>query len=261
MSPKTSLDGQIALVTGASSGIGLATASALAAEGMRLILAARRIERLEELAARLKEAHGTESLCIPLDVRDQQAVADAFGTLPPEWQAVAVLVNNAGLSRGLNPLHEGSIQDWDEMVDTNIKGLLYVSRAIIPGMVERGHGHVVNIGSVAGRDPYAGGTVYCSTKAAVGMLSRSLKIDLLGAGVRVTNVEPGMVETEFSIVRFHGDDERAKKAYQGLQPLSPEDVADAIVWAVTRPPHVNIQDILILASAQATATMAHRKTV
>ncbi len=260
MSPKTSLNGQIALVTGASSGIGMASASALATEGMRLILAARRIERLEELAGELKAAHGTESLCIPLDVRDQEAVAAAFGNLPAEWQAVAVLVNNAGLSRGLNPLHAGSIQDWDEMVDTNIKGLLYVSRAILPGMVERGHGHVVNIGSVAGRDPYAGGTVYCATKAAVGMLSRALKIDLLGSGVRVTNVEPGMVETEFSIVRFHGDEQRARKVYQGLQPLSPEDIADAIVWAVTRPPHVNIQDILILASAQATATQAHRKT-
>ncbi|NLF74139.1 MAG: SDR family oxidoreductase [Chloroflexi bacterium] len=260
MSIKTSLDGQIALVTGASSGIGMATASALAAEGMRPILAARRIERLEELAAQLKELHGTESLCIELDVRDQEAVAAAFGSLPPEWRAVEVLVNNAGLSRGLNPLHAGSTEDWDEMVDTNIKGLLYVSRAILPGMVERGHGHVVNLGSVAGRDPYAGGTVYCSTKAAVAMLSRALKIDLLGSGVRVTNVEPGMVETEFSTVRFHGDEERAKKVYQGLQPLSPEDVADAIVWAVTRPPHVNIQDILILASAQATATTAHRKT-
>ncbi len=260
MSTKISLDGQIALVTGASSGIGMASASALAAEGMRLILAARRIERLEELAAQLKGLHGTESLCIELDVRDQEAVAAAFANLPPEWRAVEVLVNNAGLSRGLNPLHSGSTQDWDEMVDTNIKGLLYVSRAILPGMVERGHGHVVNIGSVAGRDPYAGGTVYCSTKAAVAMLSRALKIDLLGSGVRVTNVEPGMVETEFSVVRFHGDEEQAKKVYQGLQPLSPDDVADAIVWAVTRPPHVNIQDILILASAQATATTAHRKT-
>ncbi len=260
MSMKTSLDGQIALVTGASSGIGMASASALAAEGMRLILAARRVERLEELGAQLKELHGTESLCIELDVRDQEAVTAAFGSLPPEWRAVEVLVNNAGLSRGLNPLHAGSTQDWDEMVDTNIKGLLYVTRAILPGMVERGHGHVVNIGSVAGRDPYAGGTVYCSTKAAVAMLSRALKIDLLGSGVRVTNVEPGMVETEFSVVRFHGDEEQAKKVYQGLQPLSPEDVADAIVWAVTRPPHVNIQDILILASAQATATTAHRKT-
>jgi len=260
MSMKTSLDGQIALVTGASSGIGMASASALAAEGMRLILAARRVERLEELGAQLKELHGTESLCIELDVRDQEAVTAAFGSLTPEWRAVEVLVNNAGLSRGLNPLHAGSTQDWDEMVDTNIKGLLYVTRAILPGMVERGHGHVVNIGSVAGRDPYAGGTVYCSTKAAVAMLSRALKIDLLGSGVRVTNVEPGMVETEFSVVRFHGDEEQAKKVYQGLQPLSPEDVADAIVWAVTRPPHVNIQDILILASAQATATTAHRKT-
>lgn len=260
MSPTTSLRGQTALVTGASSGIGKATANSLAAEGMRLILAARRIERLEELATQLKKAHGAESLCIPLDVRDQEAVAAAFGNLPTAWQAVDILVNNAGLSRGLNPLHEGSIQDWDDMLDTNVKGLLYVTRAILPGMVEQGHGHVVNIGSVAGRDAYSGGAVYCASKSAVDMISRALKIDLLGSGVRVTNVDPGMVETEFSIVRFHGDDQRAKKVYQGLQPLAPEDVADAILWAVTRPPHVNVQDILILASAQATATMTHRKT-
>jgi 3-hydroxy acid dehydrogenase / malonic semialdehyde reductase len=254
-----SIKGQTALVTGASSGIGAATAAALAAKGARLILAARRAERLQELADGLKESHGTESLLITLDVRQEADVMDRLGNLPPEWKAVDILVNNAGLSRGLNPVHEGVIDDWDEMIDTNVKGLLYVTRAILPGMVQRGRGHVVNIGSVAGRDPYAGGAVYCGSKAAVAMISRSLKIDLLGSGVRVTNVEPGMVETEFSLVRFHGDAERAKKVYQGLQPLAPEDVADSIVWAVTRPLHVNVQDILLLATAQATATTAYRK--
>jgi 3-hydroxy acid dehydrogenase / malonic semialdehyde reductase len=254
-----SIKGQTALVTGASSGIGAATAAALAAEGARLILAARRAERLQELADGLKESHGTESLLITLDVRQEADVMARLGKLPPEWQAVDILVNNAGLSRGLNPVHEGVIDDWNEMIDTNVKGLLYVTRAILPGMVQRGRGHVVNIGSVAGRDPYAGGAVYCGSKAAVALISRALKIDLLGSGVRVTNVEPGMVETEFSLVRFHGDAERAKKVYQGLQPLAPEDVADSIVWAVTRPLHVNVQDILLLATAQATATTAYRK--
>ncbi len=255
-----SIKGQTALVTGASSGIGAATAAALAGEGARLILAARRTERLQELAQKLKDEHGTECLLVTLDVRQEADVSEKLGNLPPEWQAIDILVNNAGLSRGLNPLQEGLIDDWDEMIDTNVKGLLYVTRAILPGMVQRGRGHVVHIGSVAGRDPYAGGAVYCGSKAAVAMISRAMKIDLLGTGIRVTNVEPGMVETEFSLVRFHGDEERAQKVYQGLQPLAPEDVADSIVWAVTRPPHVNVQDILLLATAQATASMAHRKT-
>jgi 3-hydroxy acid dehydrogenase / malonic semialdehyde reductase len=254
-----SIKGQTALVTGASSGIGAATAAALAAEGTRLILAARRTERLQELATKLAETYETQSLLITLDVRQEAEVSEKLGKLPPEWQAVDILVNNAGLSRGLNPLHEGVIDDWDEMIDTNVKGLLYVTRAILPGMVQRGRGHVVHIGSVAGRDPYAGGAVYSGSKAAVAMISRAMKIDVLGSGVRVTNVEPGMVDTEFSLVRFHGDEERAQKVYQGLQPLAPEDVADSIVWAVTRPLHVNVQDILLLATAQATATTAHRR--
>jgi serine 3-dehydrogenase len=258
--PSVSIKGQLALVTGASSGIGQATAEMLAAEGARLILAARRMDRLEELAARLKDAHGTDSLLIQLDVRDRATVAEKLGGLPAEWTDVDILVNNAGLSRGLNPLHEGFIDDWDEMVDTNVKGLLYVTRAILPGMVARKQGHVVHIGSVAGRDPYAGGAVYSGTKAAVAIISRAMKIDVLEHGIRVTNIEPGLVETEFSLVRFHGDAERAKKPYVGLQPLTPEDVADAILWAVTRPPHVNVQDVLLLATAQAMATTVHRKS-
>jgi serine 3-dehydrogenase len=258
--PSVSIKGQTALVTGASSGIGQATAEGLAAEGARLILAARRMERLEELAARLKETSGTETLLIQLDVRDRAAVEEKLVHLPAEWAAVDILVNNAGLSRGLNPLHEGSIDDWDEMIDTNVKGLLYVTRAILPGMVQRKRGHVVHIGSVAARDPYAGGAVYCGTKAAVALISRSMKIDVLEHGIRVTNIEPGLVETEFSLVRFHGDAEAAKKPYMGLQPLTAEDVADAILWALTRPRHMNVQDMLLLATAQATATTAYRKS-
>ena len=255
-----SIKGKIALVTGASSGIGLATAEALAAEGARLILAARRIERLEELAVRLKDAQGTETHLLQLDVREREAVGERLGGLPREWAAVDILVNNAGLSRGLNPAQEGSLDDWDEMVDTNVKGLLYVTRAILPGMIARGQGHVVNLGSVAGRDPYAGGTVYCGSKAAVAMISRAMKIDVMAHNIRVTCIEPGMVETEFSLVRFHGDAAAAKKPYVGLEPLTGEDVADAIVWAVTRPPHVNVQDMLLFPTAQATATTAYRKS-
>jgi NADP-dependent 3-hydroxy acid dehydrogenase YdfG len=255
----TAIRDSIGLVTGASSGIGAATARALAAEGVHLILAARRTDRLEELAAELRSRYAVEVLTLPLDVRDAGAVSRSVGELPFRWQPISVLVNNAGLSRGLGKLHEGELADWEEMIDTNIKGLLYVSRAVIPGMVARRHGHVVNIGSIAGVDPYPGGAVYCGTKAFVGMLSRVLKMDLLGSPVRVTNIEPGLVETEFSIVRFHGDVSRAAGVYQGLQPLTAEDVADAILFAVTRPPHYNVQEMLLFATAQSAPTMVHRE--
>jgi NADP-dependent 3-hydroxy acid dehydrogenase YdfG len=180
-------------------------------------------------------------------------------SLPPEWQAIEVLVNNAGLSRGLDKLHEGNLQDWEEMIDTNVKGLLYVSRAVIPGMVKRGVGHIVNLGSIAGVEVYPGGNVYCATKFAVRALSQGMRLDLFGTPIRVTNVQPGMVETEFSMVRFHGDQARADKVYDGLQPLSPADIADAIVYATTRPPHVNIVEMLITPQAQASTTMAYRE--
>jgi NADP-dependent 3-hydroxy acid dehydrogenase YdfG len=257
--PLTSVKQQIVFITGASSGIGRATAAAFAAEGSHLILAARRGDRIEELSEGLCQQHGIETLAFTLDVRDADAVAAVVSGLPERWQPIDILVNNAGLSRGLDKIHEADLQDWEEMIDTNVKGLLYVTRAVVPGMVARGRGHVVNLGSVAARDAYPGGNVYCATKSAVAMITRGMRMDLLGAGVRVTNIEPGMVETEFSKVRFHGDEERAKKVYQGIDPLTPEDIADAIVWAVTRPGHVNIQDMLILATAQANATMAHRK--
>jgi 3-hydroxy acid dehydrogenase / malonic semialdehyde reductase len=258
--PLTSVKNQIVFVTGASSGIGRATAAAFAAEGSHLILSARRGDRISELSDELRQRHGIDVLAFALDVRDADAVAAAVKDLPERWQPIDILVNNAGLSRGLDKIHEANIQDWEEMIDTNVKGLLYVTRAILPGMVSRGRGHVVNIGSVAGRDAYPGGNVYSATKSAVAMLARGMRMDLLGAGVRVTNIEPGMVETEFSKVRFHGDEARASKVYQGIDPLTPEDIADAIVWSVTRPSHVTIGDMLILASAQASATMAHRRS-
>ena len=247
------------LVTGASAGIGAACARAFAGAGARLLLAARRAERLEALAAELRDAHGTESRLLELDVRDAEAVAATLDTLPAEWAEVDVLVNNAGLGRGLAKAHEGSPADWDEMVDTNVKGLLYVTRAVVPGMVARGRGHVVNIGSVAGHEVYPGGAVYCATKHAVGAITRGLRMDLLGTGVRVSTVDPGMVETEFSVVRFNGDQERADRVYAGMTPLVADDVADAVLWCATRPPHVNIDEIILKPTDQASATLVNRK--
>jgi len=247
------------LVTGASAGIGAACARAFAGAGARLLLAARRAERLEALAAELRDAHGTESHLLELDVRDAEAVASTLGALPPAWAEVDVLVNNAGLGLGLAKAHEGSPADWDGMVDTNVKGLLYVTRAVVPGMVARGRGHVVNIGSVAGHEVYPGGAVYCATKHAVGAITRGLRMDLLGTGVRVSTVDPGMVETEFSLVRFEGDRERADRVYAGMTPLVADDIADAVLWCATRPPHVNVDEIIIKPTDQASATLVNRK--
>jgi len=253
-----SIKDTIVLITGASSGIGAASAQAFAAEGAHLILAARRGERIRAAAEQLHAEFGIETLPLTLDVRDQAAVARVLGGLPERWAAVEILLNNAGLSRGLDKLHEGLISDWDEMIDTNVKGLLYVTRAVLPGMVTRGRGHVINTGSIAGHEPYPGGNVYCASKAAVAMLNKTLRMDLLGTGIRVTGVEAGLVETEFSLVRFHGDEQRAVKPYQGIQPLTAADIADAILWAATRPAHVNVENIVLFPTAQASATMAHR---
>jgi len=254
-----SLKGKIVFVTGASAGIGAATALAFAAEGARLLLAARRIERLKAVAAAAAE-RGAEAIhTIRLDVRDRDAVQQAIEGLPADWQAIDVLVNNAGLSRGLEKLHEGKIDDWEEMIDTNVKGLLYVTRAVVPGMVVRGHGHIVNLGSTAGEMTYPGGAVYCATKAAERAINDGLRQDLLGTPLRVTTVDPGMAETEFSIVRFHGDTGRAADFYKGLQPLTPEDVADAILWAVSRPANVNIALVLLTPVQQANSLLNYRK--
>ena len=252
------LSGRCVLVTGASSGIGRECARALAERGCRLLLVARRSERLDALAGDLQQRFGVETLTTSLDVRDRGAVEAWFAGLPEDWRAVDVLVNNAGLSRGIDPLYQGDIADWEEMIDTNVKGLLYVTRTVLPGMVDRGQGHVINIGSIAGHEVYPGGNVYCATKHAVTALNRGLAIDTLGTGVRVSSVDPGMVETEFSVVRFHGDAERADGVYAGLEPLTPADVADAVVFCATRPPHANVREMILMPSAQAAAVHAHR---
>ena len=254
-----SLRDRVVFITGASSGIGRSCARAFAAQGARLILAARRAERLEEIAAGLKTEHGAAILVLKLDVRDPEAVTAAVAGLTAEWAAIEVLVNNAGLSRGLDKLQEGKLDDWEEMIDTNVKGLLYVSRAVLPGMIERGRGHVINIGSIAGREVYPGGNVYCATKFAVSALTKSMRRDLNGTGVRVSTVDPGLTETEFSVVRFHGDEERAGKVYQGYTPLAPEDIADAVVYCATRPMHVDVAEMLVLPTDQASTMMVHKK--
>jgi NADP-dependent 3-hydroxy acid dehydrogenase YdfG len=252
------LKGRTVLVTGASAGIGAACARAFAAEGARLILVGRRAGRLVELAEKLRGG-GTDVFLLELDVRDGDAVAAQLGGLPAEWREVDVLVNNAGLGRGLDKLWEGSPADWDEMVDTNVKGLLYVTRAVVPGMAERGRGHVINLGSVAGHEVYPGGAVYCATKHAVAAITQGLRMDVLGTGIRVSTVDPGMVETEFSVVRFHGDEARAKNVYRGMTALTAADIAETIVWVATRPPHVCIDEVIIKPTDQASATMVHRK--
>jgi 3-hydroxy acid dehydrogenase / malonic semialdehyde reductase len=246
------------LITGASAGIGAACARAFAEAGARLVLAARRFERIAELAAELRSAYGTDTHLLELDVRDAGVVSRVLEDLPAEWSAIDVLVNNAGLSRGLDKLHEAHLFDWEEMIDTNVKGLLYVTRAVLPGMVQRGRGHVVNIGSISGEEVYVGGSVYCATKAAVRTITTGLRLDLFGTPVRVTVVEPGAVETEFSAVRFRGDEERAGDVYEGYQPLTAEDVADAVLWAATRPPHVNVDQIYMKCTAQARAGMVYK---
>ncbi len=242
------LDGQLALVTGASSGIGLATARALAAAGARLVLAARRAERLKELA---QELPGAEALI--LDVRDAKRVQAELGS-----RSFDLVVANAGLGRGLGPLQEGKAEDWDEMLDTNVKGLLHTLRATLPAMLARERGDVVVLGSVAGRQVYPGGNVYCASKFAVRALYEGLRLDAAGKGIRFTTVDPGLVESEFSLVRFRGDSARAKKTYTGFEPLTPADVADAILYAVTRPRHVNVGEIVLWPTAQASTTVLKR---
>jgi serine 3-dehydrogenase len=254
----TSLHGNSVLITGASSGIGAATAHAFAREKCNLLLAARRRDRIDQLARHLADKYAITAQAITLDVTKQKDVDAALGSLSTAWEQIDILVNNAGLSRGLTNLQEGDIGDWEEMIDTNIKGLLYVTRSILPGMVKRNKGHIINIGSIAGHQLYPAGNVYCATKFAVKALSEGLRLDLLGTGVRVTSVDPGMVQTEFSQVRFHGDTERAAAVYQGLQPLSADDVAEVILFCATRPPHVDVADIIVMPTDQASVNHAHR---
>jgi len=237
------------LVTGASSGFGTSIARRFTADGARVVIAARRGDRIAALAHELGDrAHAFE-----LDVRDRAAVDRAIAAIPPAFAEIDVLVNNAGLAKGLEPAQRATVDDWDQMVDTNCKGLMYVTRAVLPGMVARGRGHVINIGSVAGSYPYPGGNVYGASKAFVHQFSLNLRSDLHGTGVRVTSVEPGMADTEFSTVRFGGDKEQADAVYAGMQPLTADDIAEAIYWAAAQPPHVNVNRIELMATAQSFA--------
>jgi NADP-dependent 3-hydroxy acid dehydrogenase YdfG len=255
-----SLKGKIVFITGASSGIGRSTAIAFAGEGARLLLCARRLDHLEELRPTLAAAGAPAVHVFQLDVRNRAEVEAAIANLPAEWRDIDVLVNNAGLSRGLAKVYEDDPQNWEEMIDTNVKGLLYVTRCIVPGMVTRGRGHVISLGSTAAYITYANGAVYCATKAAEKSISEGLKIDLMGTPVRVTSVDAGMVETNFSTIRFRGDEERAAKVYQNITPLQPEDVADAIVWAASRPAHVNIHTVVMTTIDQANSTVFNRRS-
>jgi 3-hydroxy acid dehydrogenase / malonic semialdehyde reductase len=254
----TSLRDTIVFVTGASAGIGEACAGAFAAQGANLLLCARRFERVEALAARLAQQYGVRTHAGRLDVRDRAAVDTFVAGLPEEWRPIDIVVNNAGLARGFGKLHEGDIQDWEEMIDTNVKGLLYVTRAILPSMVKRGSGHIINLGSIAGHQVYPNGAVYCASKFAVRALTEGLKMDLLGTGVRVCSVSPGLVQTEFSEVRFHGDKQRAAQTYANTRPLRAEDIAEIAVFCAMRPAHVDISEVIVMSTDQASVHHVHR---
>jgi NADP-dependent 3-hydroxy acid dehydrogenase YdfG len=259
MQSKVKPSKSIVLITGATSGIGRATAMRLAKDGYRLIITGRRTVILKKLADYLESKYKTDCLAIPVDVRDYSALKNAFFELPDQWKSIGILVNNAGLAAGLDTVQEGSVDDWNQMIDTNIKGILYMTKIIAPGMIERKKGHIINIGSIAGKEVYPKGAVYCATKNAVEALTLGMRQDFVPYGVKVSSVCPGAVETEFSLVRFKGDQERADKVYNGFVPLDPEDIADVIHFVITRPGHVNIQDVLIMPTAQASATIIHRQ--
>lgn len=250
---------KIALITGATAGIGEATAELFAREGYNLILTGRRNERLEKLAAHLNKKYNVEVAVSSFDVRNRDEVTENLEGLPAKWKKVNVLVNNAGLSQGLDPIDKGDIDDWDRMIDTNIKGLLYVTKIVSNWMITSGHGHIVNLGSIAGKEVYANGNVYCASKYAVDALNQGMRIDLLPHGIKVTAIHPGAVETEFSVVRFKGDEKRAKKVYEGFDALAAEDVAETIWFVVSRPAHVNINELVVMPTAQANAGTIFRK--
>ncbi len=246
-----------ALITGATSGIGRATATLFAANGIKLILCGRRQDRLEALRSDLGKQ--TEVHTLNFDVRNREAVFAAIESLPKAFSTIDILINNAGNAHGLDPIEQGSLDDWDAMLDINVKGLLYVSKAILPKMVDRGSGHIINIGSTAGKEVYPKGNVYCASKHAVDAINQGMRIDLNPYGIRVGAVNPGLVETEFSNVRFKGDEARAHGVYQGFEPLRPEDIADIVYFVVTRPYHVNIADLIVMPTAQASSTIVNRK--
>ena len=240
----------IVFITGASSGFGKATAEKFAQAGYQLILNARRLDRLEALKTHLVASYGSQVLLLPFDVRNREEVAQQLDNMPAAWQKIDVLINNAGLAAGRDAFQDGSMDDWELMIDTNLKGLMYVSKWVVKGMMEQKSGHIINISSLAGQEVYPQGNLYCATKHAVTALSKGMRMDLLPYHIKVTNISPGLAETEFSIVRFKGDTEKASKVYEGYQPLQPEDIADVIFFAASRPAHVNLEEITILPTAQ-----------
>lgn len=249
---------KIVLVTGATAGIGLSTARIFAKNGYNLIITGRRSDRLKEIEKEIKSLYNVKVLSLKFDVRDLKDVEAYLGKLPPEWTNIDILVNNAGLAVGLSHINDGVIDDWERMIDTNVKGLLYVTRIISPLMVKRNTGHIFNIGSIAGKEVYENGNVYCATKYAVDALSKAMRIDLVKHNIKVTNIAPGMVDTEFSLVRFKGDTEKATVPYNGMKPLTGDDIADVIYYCSTLPEHVNINDLLIMPTSQASATVINR---
>lgn len=253
------MNNKIAFITGATAGIGKASAELFAKNGYNIIITGRRKERLDEFSQYLKSTYKIDVLALNFDVRNLNEVETVVSSIPDNWKNINVLLNNAGLAAGLSTIQDGNINDWERMIDTNIKGLLYMTRNIAPVMVKNGYGHIINIGSIAGKEVYANGNVYCATKHAVDALSKGMRIDLLSHNIKVTAINPGMVETEFSIVRFNGDEERAKNVYKGLKPLLPEDIAETVYWVATRPAHVNINDIVIMPTVQANSTTTLRK--
>jgi NADP-dependent 3-hydroxy acid dehydrogenase YdfG len=253
------IESKTVLITGASAGIGRACALTFAEAGANLILTARRVERLKELATEMESKHRIKVKPIKLDVRNNNEVKNTLSSLEDEWKSIDILINNAGLARGFSKLYEGKISDWEEMIDTNIKGLLYVTRQILPVMVEQQRGHIINIGSVAGHDTYPSGNVYAATKFAVDALTKSIRMDVLDKNIKVSTVDPGLVKTEFSIVRFSGDEDKANSVYKGIVPLTGKDIADAVLFCATRADHVNINEVILTPIAQASPTMVNRK--
>ena len=250
----------IALITGATSGIGEACANIFAENHYNLIITGRRRERLENLASGLREKFNVKILPLCFDLRKWKETSSIIKFLPDEWKEIDLLLNNAGLSLGLDPIHKGDVDDWETMIDTNIKGLLYMTRLIAPGMAGRAKGHIINIGSIAGKDVYLNGNVYCATKHAVDALTKAMRMDLLPYGIKVSQVAPGAANTEFSVVRFHGDQQRANSVYDGFEPLSARDVAEVVWFVASRPAHVNVNDILLMPAAQANASQIFRRS-
>jgi 3-hydroxy acid dehydrogenase/malonic semialdehyde reductase len=254
------LENKIVFISGASSGIGKACAELFAQAGAKLILCARSVEKVQEIGNEIKAQFQTDTLALQLDVQDKSAVDEVIDTLPQEWKKIDILVNNAGLARGLEKLHQGDITDWEAMIDTNVKGLLYLTRKIVPQMLEHKlNGHVINIGSIAGIHAYPGGAVYCATKSAVKFISDGLRMDVVDTPIRVTNIQPGMVETNFSVIRFHGDQEKADNVYDGIEPLTAEDIADIVVYTASAPAHVQICEVTVTPTHQATGGIVHKE--